>query len=250
MNTRRMTDIIVAAYGKKYQLEPRRGPERDWREALRDWLRALGDTPMDIRVRLLLGLAALVLAAATIYYYNTLIAAEHDVMMSRAQVDVFMQRRNDISINLAKALTDYSQYEQGVLTEIVKLRAAIGGGDAKAGLEEMLKAAEKSAGAAAPAAKPSAAEALAGSSLARLLAVAEQYPDLKLSANFQSLMAALVEVEKDLAGERVKFNQAILAYANYVDKFPSNAFAFVFGFKTAPYFKATPEAQTLTPISY
>ncbi|WP_052279026.1 LemA family protein [Solidesulfovibrio magneticus] len=248
MKTKRMTDIIVEAYGKKYDLAPRQAPRHAFWDELGYRLRAVAEMPMDVRLRWLLGFCFLVLAAATIYYYNTLIGVEHDVMKSRAQVDVFMQRRNDISINLAKALQDYSHYEKNVLTEIVKLRTALGGEGANPGaVEELLK----NAGPAAPAGTaPAGAAGLSSAALARLLAVAEQYPDLKLSANFQSLMAALVEVEKDLAGERVKFNEAILAYANYVDKFPSNFFALCFGFRMTPYFKATQDAQVLTPISY
>ena len=82
------------------------------------------------------------------------------------------------------------------------------------------------------------------------LAVAEQYPDLKLSAKFQSLITALVEVEKNLANERLKFNEAAMVYWSNVCRFPSNFFAAMFSYKPTPYFTATQEAQTLKPIAY
>jgi len=83
-----------------------------------------------------------------------------------------------------------------------------------------------------------------------MLAVAEQYPDLKLSDNFNTLMAALVEVEKDLADERIKFNDAVNIYTTNLIRFPLNAYAWIFGFKSRPYFEATADASRFNPIVY
>ena len=82
------------------------------------------------------------------------------------------------------------------------------------------------------------------------MAIAEQYPDLKLSTNFESLMAALVEVEKDLATERIKFNNEINIYTTNVVRFPCNIFAHIFGFELKPYFESTNEAKTFKRIEY
>ncbi|MFH1489791.1 MAG: LemA family protein [Pseudomonadota bacterium] len=86
--------------------------------------------------------------------------------------------------------------------------------------------------------------------LDRLLAVAEQYPDLKLAANFQSLMAALVEVEKDLSMERVKYNDAVNTYTTNLAKFPIKFVGRIFDFKEIPYFEATEDARRFRPIDY
>ncbi len=88
------------------------------------------------------------------------------------------------------------------------------------------------------------------SPLARLLAVAEQYPDLKLSNTCINLMTALIEIEKDLAQERIKYNDNVNIYTTNMAKFPINIYATLFGFKHKPYFEATGEAQKLKPISY
>jgi len=88
------------------------------------------------------------------------------------------------------------------------------------------------------------------SPLTRLLALAEQYPDLKLSNTFINLMTALIEVEKDLAMERIKYNDAVNVYTTNTAIFPINIFAVIFRFKDKPYFEATQEAQKLKPISY
>jgi LemA protein len=87
-------------------------------------------------------------------------------------------------------------------------------------------------------------------SLDRLLAVAEQYPDLKLSSNFDRLMKALIEVEKDLAVERIRYNDMANIYSTNLAKFPINVYAWIFGFETQPYFEATEEAQSFKPIDY
>jgi len=83
-----------------------------------------------------------------------------------------------------------------------------------------------------------------------LLAVAEQYPDLKLSNTFINLMTALIEIEKDLAQERINYNDAVNIYTTNMAKFPINIYAVLFRFKDKPYFEATDEAQKLKPISY
>jgi LemA protein len=117
-------------------------------------------------------------------------------------------------------------------------------------LTETLKKLEQTigTGAQAPAALVTGADSLAA--LDRLLAVAEQYPDLKLSSNFQSLMTALIDVEKDLAVERIRYNDAANFYTTILYKFPTNFYAWVFGFEDLPYFEATHEAKRFKPIDY
>lgn len=266
MQKSRVSEIIVRAYGKRFNLAPEVEVRRMGRETLTDKLAGKFYEVWPViarsRFKLLGATTALVFVAAAIYYYNALISAEHVMLKSASQVEVLMQRRNDISINLAKVVLDYSHYERNVLTEVVKLRSLFSKDDAKAArLDEALKAANKPAAPGAPAtpatAAPVSPAALAGkgpldspAALAGLLAVAEQYPDLKLSANFQSFMAALVEVEKDIAGERIKYNEANMAYLDYVARVPSNFFAALFGFESTPYFKATQEAQNLKPVAF
>lgn len=264
MHKSRIPDIIAKAYGKRYNLEVQEEPIDFWRQKLLETYHTLLPLLNRSRVQLLGATTAFIFVVAAIYYYNTLVTAEHVMLKSASQVEVLMQRRNDISINLAKAVKGYSQYERQVMAEVVKLRS---NNIPKATTpEDLLKAARKPAAVPGSApgvqATPGSPDATAGmlppgsealataGALTGLLAIAEQYPDLKLSANFQSLMAALVEVEKDLSTERLKFNEAVMVYSDSVSMIPSNFFAAIFGFRSSPYFKATQDAQKLQPIAY
>jgi LemA protein len=205
-------------------------------------------------VRLTFFLASLFLIVGTIYYYNLLVTTEQDVLAAGGKVEALLQRRNDISINLSKAVLDYSKHERGVFTAVTGLRSiltkeSINNPELKALLGKLEQpgatapnAAEKS-GKIIPALDPS-------SPLAGLMAVAEQYPDLKLSAAFQNLMTALIDVEKDLAGQRINYNDSVNTYTTNFKRFPVNVFALLFRFESRPYFEATEEARKLVPIKY
>jgi LemA protein len=182
---------------------------------------------------------------ATVYYYNKLVSSQQDMESAGGKVQALLQRRNDISINLSKATLDYSIHEQNVFTAIVTLRSVLKeSGPQNEGLQELIKKFQNSG---------SGPGSAAGKSLlpqAGLIAIAEQYPDLKLSANFQNLMNALIEVERDLASERIKLNDKINIYTTIAYSFPGNIIAMIFGFELQPYFEATTEAKTLKPIEY
>ena len=203
-------------------------------------------------------LTSLLLTVGTIYYYNLLVTTEQDVLAAKGTVGALLQRRNDISINLSKAVLDYAKHERGVFTAVTGLRSIlVEESTNNPELKNLLKnleqpgtmASKKTAVKTAknsgitPATYPS-------SPLARLLAVAEQYPDLKLSTTFQSLMTALIDIEKDLATERIKYNDAVNIYTTNFMRFPVNFFAYIFRFEVKPYFEATEEAKRLKPIRY
>ena len=63
-------------------------------------------------------------------------------------------------------------------------------------------------------------------------------------------MTALIDVEKDLASERIKFNDAVNTYTTNTAKFPINVYAWIFGFQVRPYFEATEDAKSFKPIDY
>ena len=250
MGTTHVSTLIKRVYGRKYDLEPYRdlsiGP-RFYASKMQPLLAFVREK----RIRLLLFIMLSVVAGGSIYYFNLLVATEQDVLAAKGKVEALQQRRNDISINLSKAALDYSKHERSVFTAVVALRSLLAEkGEDNAQIEALIK--EISGGGAVDGAKLS--EKLAGtgklSALSRMLAVAEQYPDLKLSDNFNTLMAALVEVEKDLADERIKFNDAVNIYTTNIVRFPLNAYAWIFGFKTRPYFKATADASKFNPIKY
>ncbi len=212
-------------------------------------------------------ISALIMIAGTIFYYNLLVVTEQDVLAAQGRVNTLLQRRNDISINLSKAVFDYSTHERGVFTAIVALRTQIANDKSnKKTIDSFLK---KFGGANLPAQSSSVKQSAvisamiqnantgmmtgaggALSPLSRLLAVAEQYPDLKLSATFEKLMSALIDVEKDLATERIQYNETVNIYTTNIVRFPVNFFARLFGFEQLDYFEATEAAQKLVPIDY
>ena len=195
---------------------------------------------------------------AAVYFFNILVNAEQNMKASYSDMGALMQRRNDIAANLSKTVLDYSQYEKAVFTSIVGLRtlAAANNGMDRATMETMSKAMAEDSTTASPdidAASQTAAFAANKkmlASLSKLMAVAEQYPDLKLSTNFATLMTALVEVEKDLANQRIKFNADANVYTTFLYTFPINFFAWLFDFKDFPYFEATEDAKAFKLLEY
>ncbi len=191
-------------------------------------------------------------ASLSVYYYNKLVDTQQNMLAAHGDVQVLMQRRKDIANNLSKAVLDYSKHEQDVFTSIVSLRKLLtkdnySSNDVLAKLKNLMES--KKPGLPSPgAANPLQADLF--SSLTKLVAVAEQYPDLKLAANFETLMAALVQVEQDLALQRIKFNKETNIYTTVMVKFPGNVFAWIFRFKPLEYYEADDHAKTFKLIGY
>lgn len=242
--------IIQRAYARKYNLAPtaelvaRRRP-------LTSVIRPLIWAIQQRKLRLLAGILVLAIIAGSIYYYNLLVSTEQDVLAAKGQVYALQQRRHDISINLSKAVYDYSRHERSVFTAVVALRSLFTkkGGEVPA-LEKLLEESNLFEAPLPEGVPGQIAGALPASALDRILALAEQYPDLKLAANFQNLMGGLTEVEKDLATQRMDLNNAINIYTTNVAKFPTNFYAWLFGFDRIPYFEAREEAKRFRPIEY
>ncbi len=251
MSTRNISNVIRRTYGRKYYLVPQ--PALPMR-LTRYFLSRVNQATSGVILKryqifvLLLTVSALI---ATVYYYNILISSQQDMEAAGGKVQVLLQRRNDISINLSKATLDYSIHEEKVFTAIVALRSILKENDLKnKGFQELIKKFQNSASGSGLNAETQSAAIKSLIPQAGLIAIAEQYPDLKLSANFQNLMNALIEVERDLATERIKLNDKINIYTTIAYSFPGNIIALIFGFELEPYFEATPEAKTLKPIEY
>lgn len=253
--TRKVSDIIFKAYAKRYNLQGRSmvasrrgGPPVDASHYQVSRLRPVLAFLRQNRVKVTLLASITLVVALGVYYFNLLTDTEQNMYASYGNVEALLQRRNDIAKSLSKAVLDYSRHEEQVFASVVSLRSFMSVDEATRNeqlqkLSEMLAKQDKSV-------SPSGSPANPLSSLANLFAVAEQYPDLKLATNFQSLMAALVEVEKDLAGHRITLNNDINIYTTNVAKFPCKIYARLFGFGTKPYFEASSEAKNFTQIDY
>ena len=168
-----------------------------------------------------------VLALAVVVSYNRFVRQRNLVQESWRQVDVELNRRHDLVPNLVETVKGYAAHERTVLTTVVEARAAALNAPT---LPE----------------KASAETALAGS-LRGLLAVAENYPDLKAAGPFLQLQAQLAETEDRIAAARRFYNGNVRALNTRVEAFPSSVIAGTFTFAKAEYFQ-TDEPEVRAPV--
>jgi LemA protein len=159
--------------------------------------------------------------------YNTLVEADEQTRAAWAQVENVYQRRADLVPNLVATVKGAANFEQETLTQVVNTRAAA--------TQVTLRAEDLSDPQRVRAFEE--AQARLSQSLGRLLAVAENYPDLKASANFRDLQAQLEGTENRIAVERRRYNDAVQRYNTLVRSFPSLIAAKVFGFSTKEPFR-------------
>src|SRR2546427_12895621 len=180
---------------------------------------------MTITRRSAVQLVALAFVAAPLAgcSYNTFVGQEEAIKAQWAQVENQLQRRNDLIPNLVETVKGYAQHEQGVFKEIADARSQLLNAKSP---EEKIEAANRQT-----------------SALGRLLAIAENYPQLKANEQFNRLMDEVAGTEKRIAVERMRYNQRVQEYNTATRRFPANLTAKMFGFKEHPFFEAPPEAQ-------
>src|SRR6266849_1331546 len=174
-----------------------------------------------------LALAALPLSGCS---YNKFVGQEEAIKAQWAQVQNQLQRRNDLIPNLVETVKGYAQHEEGVFKEIADARSRL---LAAKSPEETIQAANQQT-----------------TALGRLLAVVENYPNLKANEQFNRLMDELSGTENRLATERMRYNERLQEYNTSRRKFPGNLTAKMFGFKEYPYFEAPPAAQTAPKVDF
>jgi LemA protein len=162
---------------------------------------------------------------------NTLVTKNEGVKAAWSQVDIVLQRRADLIPNLVETVKGYAQQEQTVFGDIAKARSAL-----------------LSAGT--PSDKIKANQALDGA-LGRLLAISENYPQLKSNENFMRLQDELAGTENRIAVERKRYNDALQDYNTYIQHFPNNVFAGWAGFKpNEAYFTATEDSRVVPKVNF
>src|SRR5262252_212021 len=155
--------------------------------------------------------------------YNTFVSQEEAIKGQWAQVENQLQRRNDLIPNLVETTKGFAQHEESVYKDIAESRSR-------------LLAAQS------PDEKIAAANAQT-SALGRLLAVVENYPQLKANEQFNRLMDELSGTENRIAVERMRYNESVQKYNIDRRQFPANVTAKIFGFKEYPLFQAPAEAK-------
>ncbi|HEY2601184.1 MAG TPA: LemA family protein [Thermoleophilaceae bacterium] len=159
---------------------------------------------MDAAVYVLLALAALAIAWV-IVTLNGFVRARNQVDESWSGVDVQLKRRHDLVPNLVETVKGYAAHERGVLEEVTKARAA--------------------AVAATDSEQQGKAEATLTSALGGIRAVAEQYPQLRASENFQQLQAELAQIEDQIQAARRIYNSNVRAFNTRIQVFPNSLLA-------------------------
>ncbi len=176
-------------------------------------------------------LIALIVFAPYVSVRNTLVTKNEAVKAAWSQVDIVLQRRADLIPNLVATVKGYAKQEQTVFGDIAKARAAL-----------------LSAGT--PAGRIAANNQL-DAALGRLLVVVENYPQLKSNENFLRLQDELAGTENRIAVERKRYNDALLDYNTYIQKFPNNIFAGWSGFKpNDAYFKAADTSREAPKVVF
>jgi len=170
-----------------------------------------------------------ILISVFIATYNKLVRLRNQVKNAWAQIDVQLKRRHDLIPNLIETVKGYMKHERETLEAITKARnlaqqAASSGPGARAKAETELS-----------------------SALGRLLAVVENYPDLKANQNFLALQEELTSTENKLSFSRQYYNDSVLRYNNRTQMFPSNMIASMTGFKASEFFEVSVAGEREAP---
>jgi LemA protein len=182
-------------------------------------------------VLLVLGLVVIGVGGAYVGRRNQMVVKNETVKSAWAQVDVVLQRRADLIPNLVETVKGYAAQEQTVFHDIASARAALLGSQT-------------------PADKIAANGQLDGA-LGRLLAIVENYPQLKSNENFLRLQDELAGTENRIAVERKRYNDAIQDYNTYISLFPNNIFAAWGGFqRNNAYFEASTASREAPKVQF
>ena len=162
--------------------------------------------------------------------YNALVILKTRIKEAFSGIDVQLKRRADLIPNLVETVKGYVKHERELFENVTKARAAL------------MKAET-------PKEKAQADNILTGA-LKSLFAVAEAYPQLQASQNFQELQRQLEDTEDKIAYSRQFYNSNVLEYNTKVKTFPSNLIANMFGFKEEEFFEAKEEERKTPKVSF
>jgi LemA protein len=179
-------------------------------------------------VIVLAAVAVLLIAVALIY--NRLVGLRNRTDNAWSQVDVQLRRRYDLIPNLVEAVKGYAAHEAETFQAVVEARNSA---QAARTVEEQAEA-----------------ENLLGSMLRRLFALAEAYPQLRATENFQRLQSDLSDTEDKIAVARQIYNDTVLSYNNAVQMIPTNLVAAATGFRARPFFEVEDDARSVPKVEF
>lgn len=166
--------------------------------------------------------------------YNKLVAMDQDVTQSWAQVENQLQRRNDLIPNLVEVVKGYAKHEKSIFIKVSEARTKLAGAIRIGSQTDKVSAANEM-----------------NSALSRLLAIAENYPNLKANENFARLQDELAGTENRIAVERMRYNRSVQTYNTEAKRVPTVLFVKWFGFdRSKIYFEAAPGAKNVPSIKF
>src|SRR6476620_8758902 len=160
--------------------------------------------------------------------YNGMVRARNRVDEGWSGIDVQLKRRHDLIPNLVESVKGYAAHEAGVFEAVTQARAAAMGAQGPAQVGQ--------------------AEGALTNALGRLFAVAEAYPQLRATENFQQLQGELTNTEDQIAGARRIYNGNVQSYNTRIQTFPGTVFAGTFGFEKREFFGIDAPADREVPV--
>lgn len=179
------------------------------------------------------------LGGCSVGSYNKMVNKEEGVSNAWANVETQYQRRSDLIPNLVNTVKGYAQHEQETLEGVVAARSKA----TQVTLDSDDLTPEKLQ-------QYQEAQGEVSRALGRLLAISENYPDLKANENFQELQVQLEGTENRISTERRKFNEVSKDYNTYIRRFPNNIFAGIFGFEKKAYFEAAEGTEKAPEVKF
>lgn len=183
-----------------------------------------------------IGIALLAILALVGFWgvggYNNMVKLDQDVQSKWSNVETVYQKRANLIPNLENTVKSYSKYEQSTLTEVIEARSK-----ATSITLDPTKMTD------ADMAKFQAAQSQLSGSLSRLMAVVEQYPNLKADQQYINFQREYTAIENSIREETVNYNGAVQNYNNTVRTFPNNIIANFTNFHEKPYYKSEQGAE-------
>jgi LemA protein len=180
-------------------------------------------------VLIIVGILVLLLVVVW-FVYNRTIGRRNAVDNSWAQIETALQRRHDLIPNLVESVKGYAKHEQSTFEEVTKARS--GAVSAKA-----------------PGTQAVAEDALTAA-IGKLIVVAEQYPQLRATENFQQLQQQLTDTEDQIQITRRVYNDTVQTYNTGIQQFPAVLVANAFHFEPRQFFDAPKEAEATPEVSF
>jgi LemA protein len=179
---------------------------------------------------IVIGIVVVVLLLVLVTLYNKLVRLRNRTENSWAQIDVQLRKRHDLIPNLVESVKGYASHERETFEEVTRARTAA---QQAQGVEQQAQA-----------------ENALTAAIGRLFAVAEDYPELRATENFQQLQAQLADVETGIAVSRQVYNDTVLTYDNALESVPTNLIAGMFGFEPRAYFETEDSTREAPRVQF